>query len=108
MVRVIYDETENCKECLYNKCGMCLKLSRPLKELCFEKDCPLPHKGIVESFTRYITKQKSIFACGNCKYWKRWDYNQHLASEIGICTHPEGTKLSTRCNDKACKLFKEV
>ena len=107
-MRVVYDETEDCNACLYNKHGMCYKLSRPLKELCFEMDCPLPHKSIVEKFTRYITKNKSIFACGNCKYWKRWDYNQHLCTDVGICTCPEGTKLSVRCNDKACNHFEEV
>ena len=107
-MRVIYDETDSCKNCLYNKGHMCSKLRKYLFDICFEQECPLPHKGIVESFTRYITKKKSIFACGNCKHWKRWGYNQHLHTEIGICTCSDGEKLHVNCNDKACNLFKEV
>ena len=107
-MKVLYKEIEGCKECPMNKCGMCYESSTPIKELCFEMDCPLPNKPDVENFTRYINKNKSIFACGNCQWWKRWGYNKHIKTEIGICQHEDSNVLAVACNSKACNSFKEV
>ena len=107
MVRVIYDLAESCKSCLFNKCGMCYKLSRPLQELCFELDCPLPTLTDVESFTRYITKDKELRCHGNCKHWKRWDYNKHLKAEVGICTY-HSFKRVCRADNAACEEYDEI
>ena len=106
-MRIIYEEVSDCSSCLYNKCEICSKINRPLKEISFKKDCPLPTKDIVESFTRYITNQKSIKACGNCKYFERWDYNKNLKTELGICNNAEILQFCY-CNKEACKRFKEV
>ena len=107
-MRVIYKEIDGCDDCLYNKQGMCYDLSRPLSEIVFERDCSLPSKQIVESFTRYITKSnKSIKACGNCKHWDRWSYNKNIKTEIGTCNKDE-ILLFCHCNSDACKDFKEV
>lgn len=107
IMRVVYEETDGCRDCLYNKCGMCYKLSRPLKELCFDMDCPLPTKEIVEGFTRYITSDKSLNACGNCRHWTRWVYNNNLETEVGTC-NKEDILLFTNCTSTACDDFKEV
>ena len=106
MMRVVYETIESCKECLYNKCGMCYKLSRPLKELCFELDCPLPHLEEVERFTRYITEDKSLDCCGNCKNWKRWHYNEAFKLDVGACC-VEGNRVYT-CDSEACEEYDEI
>ena len=105
-MRVVYETIESCKECLYNKCGMCYKLSRPLKELCFELDCPLPHLEEVERFTRYITEDKSLDCCGNCKNWKRWHYNEAFKLDVGACC-VEGNRVYT-CDSEACEEYDEI
>ena len=106
-MRVIYKTIENCKDCLYNKNGMCYKLSRPLKELCFEKDCPLPTLEQVEQFTRYITPNKELDCHGNCKNWERWDYNKHINTDLGICFACDVLKFC-HANSKACREFDEI
>ena len=107
-MKVLYKEINGCKDCLSHKCGMCYELSTPIKDLSFENDCPLPTIEIVESFTRYITREKSIMACGNCRHWHRWGYNKHIKTEIGICKCADNGLLSVACNTKACDNFKEV
>ena len=107
MVRVIYETIESCKGCLFNKCGMCYKLSRPLKELCFEMDCPLPTLQKVEQFTRYITPDKELDCHGNCKNWQRWEYNKHINTDLGVCMVSAGFKVCA-ANGKACEEFDEI
>ena len=106
-MRLIYETTEDCKGCLYNKHSLCYKLSKPLKDLCFERDCPLPFLSDVEQYTRYITKDKKLRCHGNCKYWRRWDYNKHIKAEIGICTHLPFKKVC-RADNAACEEYDEV
>ena len=106
-MRVIYETVNGCKDCLYNKCGMCYKLSRPIQELCYEADCPLPHLSDVEGYTRYVTKDKELQCHGNCKHWKRWDYNKHIKAEIGICTH-HCFKRVCRADNAACEEYDEL
>ena len=106
-MRVIYDTLTGCKDCLYNKCNMCYKLSRPLKEICFERDCPLPSLETVESFTRYITSDKSLKCHGNCKNWRRWEYNKHIQTDLGICKNCEIVKIC-HANTRACEEFDEI
>ena len=107
-MRVIYAETDSCKDCLYNKHRVCYELSRPLKEIQFERDCPLPTKKIVESFTRYVSKnKKSTRVCGNCQHWERWGYNKSIKTEIGTCNKGDILQFC-HCNSDACKKFKGV
>ena len=106
-MKVIYETIENCQECLYNKCGMCYKLSRPLKELCFEMDCPLPDLETVEQFTRYITPDKELECHGNCRNWQRWDYNKHIKNDLGVCKASHFLKFC-HSNGKACEEFDEL
>ena len=105
-MRIVYETIESCKDCLYNRCGMCYKLSRPIKELCFELDCPLPHLEDVERFTRYITEDKSLDCCGNCKNWKRWHYNEAFKLDVGACC-VEGNRVYT-CDSEACEEYDEI
>ena len=106
-MRVIYKTIENCKDCLYNKNGMCYKLSRPLKEICYEMDCPLPTLEKVEQFTRYITPDKELDCHGNCKNWERWEYNKHINTDLGICKACDVLKFC-HANSKACKEYDEI
>ena len=106
-MKVIYETVESCKDCLYNKCGMCYKLSRPLQELCFELDCPLPTLSDVESFTRYITKDKELRCHGNCKNWRRWHYNKHLKKDEGVCCANPGMCI-VMANNEACEEYDEI
>ena len=106
-MRILYKEIGGCKDCPMNKCRMCYELGRPLKEISFDADCPLPTKEIVEGFTRYITRDKSINACGNCEHWTRWSYNQNLETEIGTCNNDD-ILLFSHCTSPACESFKEV
>ena len=106
-MKVIYKEITDCTDCLYNKHKFCYELGRPLQEVSFERDCPLPTKQIVESFTRYITKDGKTRACGNCQHWERWNFNKNLKTELGICNNAEILQFCY-CNRKACKEFKEV
>ena len=106
-MRVIYETVESCKSCLFNKCGMCYKLSRPLRELCFELDCPLPTLTDVEKFTRYITRDKELECHGNCKNWERWEYNKHIRTDLGICKACDVLKFC-HANSRACDEFEEV
>ena len=107
-MKVVYAEVNDCRDCLHNKCGMCSKLGKSLKTICFDLDCPLPELEIVEGFTRYITRDKSLECCGNCEHWARWDYNKHLKTDLGVCYCNESNVLSVTCNSKACEYFKEV
>ena len=107
MTRVIYKEINDCTDCLYNRHKVCCELTRPINEISFKDDCPLPTRETVESFTRYITPKKSIRACGNCSYWERWSFNKNLQTELGICNNAEILQFCY-CNRKACKEFKEV
>ena len=107
MVRIVYETVESCKSCLHNRCGMCYKLSRPIVDLCFELDCPLPALTDVEGFTRYVTKDKELRCHGNCRHWKRWDYNKHLKAEIGICTN-SSFKRVCRADNAACEEYDEI
>jgi len=106
-MKVIYETIDGCSDCLFNKCGMCYKLSRPLKELCFEMDCPLPDLETVEQFTRYITPEKELECHGNCKNWQRWDYNKHIKNDLGICKASHFLKFC-HSNGKACEEFDEL
>ena len=106
-MRVIYKTIESCKDCLYNKHGMCYKLSRPLVELCYERDCPLPTLEKVEQFTRYITPDKSLAYHGNCKNWERWEYNRHINTDLGICKACDVLKFC-HANTNACEEFEEI
>ena len=106
-MRVIYRTVESCKDCLYNKHSMCYKLSRPLVELCYERDCPLPTLEDVEQFTRYVTKDKKLECHGNCKNWERWHYNKALNIDIGMCNGLNST-LACLATDKACEEFEEI
>jgi len=107
-MRVIYAETEDCTDCLYNKNRICYELSKPVKEVNFPAECPLPTREIVESFTRYISKSdKSTRACGNCTHWERWAYNRSIRTEIGLCNRQD-ILMFCHCNSDACKHFKEV
>ena len=106
-MRVIYETTEDCKRCPFNHGRICMKLGKYLYDICFEQDCPLPSLSDVESFTRYITKDKELRCHGNCKHWKRWDYNKHIKAEIGICTH-SCFKRVCRADSPACEEYDEV
>ena len=106
-MRVIYDTTENCTKCPYNQSHICLKLGKYLFDICFERDCPLPELEVVEQFTRYITKDKSILAHGNCRNWQRWEYNKALGTDLGICKACEVMKFC-HGNGKACEEFDEI
>lgn len=90
-----------------NKCSMCYELGRPMKEISFDKDCPLPTLPIVESFTRYITPDRKLLACGNCRNWTRWGYNKHLKTELGICNKGHFLKF-VAANGSSCEEFDEV
>ena len=70
-MRVIYETIKGCRECHHNRFGMCYKISRPIIELCYEQDCPLPTLTDVEKFTRYITPNKELDCHGNCRNWER-------------------------------------
>ena len=107
MVRVIYETIKGCRECHYNKCQMCYKLSRPIQELCYEVDCPLPTLEKVEQFTRYITPDKSLDCHGNCKNWQRWEYNKHINTDLGICCACDVLKFC-HANSKGCEEFEEI
>ena len=107
MVRVIYETINGCRECHFNKCQMCYKLSRPIGEICYEVDCPLPTLEKVEQFTRYITKDKSLKCHGNCRNWRRWHYNKHLKTDEGVCCANPGMCICM-ANDKACEEFEEI
>lgn len=107
MLRVIYAEIEGCKDCLYNKNSLCYELSRPVQELNYNKDCPLPTKKVMNDLTKYVTKSdKSIKACGNCQHWERWAYNRNLETEVGICDKGD-ILLFCHCGSDACESFKE-
>ena len=107
-MKIIYEEIEDCDECLHNNDGFCCKLKRPIKKLNVKEDCPLPTLSDVEKFTHYITEDKSIYCCGNCVSWKRWGYNPHLKADLGICGHHLSNFLASKCTQKACEFFKEV
>ena len=106
-MKVIYEEIDSCNDCLYNKNSLCYELSRPIKQVNFEHDCPLPTKEIVESFTKYVDKNNSTRVCGNCKEWDRWAYNKSIKTEIGTCSKGD-ILMFCHCNSKACKDFKGV
>ena len=106
-MRVIYDTTENCTKCPYNQSHVCLRLGKYLFDICFERDCPLPLLEEVESFTRYITKDKSLKCHGNCKHWQRWEYNKHIGTDLGICKDCEILKFC-HANGEACEEFDEI
>ena len=106
-MRVIYDTTYDCHRCPYNHGRVCLKLKKYLWDICFERDCPLPLLEEVEQFTRYVTKDKSIKAHGNCRNWRRWDYNKHFKTDIGACNACEVVKIC-HANRKACEEFDEI
>ena len=93
-MRVIYDTTEDCTKCVYNKSHICTKLMKYLFDICFERDCPLPELSDVEEFTRYVTSSKSLECCGNCKHWERWHYNKSLNNDVGSCEE-HGMNLAT-------------
>ena len=107
MVRVIYDTTDDCNDCLFNIEGFCDKLSKPITDIVFEKDCPLPKLSIVEKYTRYIRADKGLDCCGNCKYWTFWHYNKHFKKDMGACTRFDGVNVLV-CTSLACKEFDSV
>ena len=103
-MRVIYDTTEDCTHCPYNTGRVCMKLRKYLWDICFETDCPLPCLEDVESFTRYITKNKELKCHGNCKHWKRWGYNKALNSDVGSCER-NGMNVASH---QGCDEFDEI
>ena len=105
-MRVIYEVTEDCNHCPHNTGKVCMKLKKYLFDICFEQDCPLPHLEEVERFTRYITEDKSLDCCGNCKNWKRWHYNEAFKLDVGACC-VEGNRVYT-CDSEACEEFDEL
>ena len=106
-MRVIYDTTEDCNRCPYKQGSVCMKLGKYLFDVCFERDCPLPHLSDVEQYTRYITKDKGLRCHGNCKHWKHWNYNKALNTDIGICTHLSFKRVC-RADNPCCEEFEEV
>jgi len=106
-MRVVYETTSDCTKCPFNTGRVCMKLGKYLFDICFERDCPLPFLSDVEQYTRYITKDKKLRCHGNCKYWRRWDYNKHIKAEIGICTHLPFKKVC-RADNAACEEYDEV
>ena len=106
-MRVVYETTEDCNKCLYNRDRVCLKLGKFLFDICFERDCPLPFLGDVENFTRYVTRDKSLKCHGNCRNWERWGYNEHLKTDIGICK-ASCELLFCHANTSACEEFDEL
>lgn len=106
-MRVIYKTVDSCTDCLYRKNGMCYKLSQPLKDICFVRDCPLARLEDVEKFTRYITPNKELDCHGNCKNWQRWEYNRHINTDLGICMACDVLKFC-HANSKGCEEFDEL
>lgn len=106
-MRVIYETTESCLRCPHNHDRICTKLGKFLFDICFERDCPLPLLEEVERFTRYITKDKKLNCHGNCRNWRRWEYNKHLKIDLGICKRSGDCKIC-HCNAEACEEFDEL
>ena len=107
MMRVIYEMTEDCKRCPFNQGHICMKLGKYLFDICFERDCPLPHLSDVEQFTRYITKDKELDCHGNCRNWERWEYNKHIKTDLGICKACDVLKFC-HANGKSCEEYDEI
>ena len=107
MMRVIYETTEDCNNCPHNTGKVCMKLRKCLYDICFERDCPLPLLSDVEQFTRYVTRDKSLKCHGNCRNWERWEYNEHLKTDIGICK-ASCELLFCHANTSACAEFDEL
>ena len=107
-MRVIYETTNDCKECPFNHGRICMKLGKYLFDICFEQDCPLPLLEEVERFTRYITKDKSLKAHGNCKNWRRWHYNKAINTDVGICKASCACDNVMLADDQACEEFEEI
>ena len=105
-MRVIYETTSDCTKCPFNHGRICMKLGKYLFDICFEQDCPLPHLEEVERFTRYITEDKSLDCCGNCRNWSRWQYNKHIKRDIGVCC-ADGKRVYT-CDSEACEEYDEI
>lgn len=103
--RVVYEEVESCETCPYNRLAYCEKLRLLCLAIDYERDCPLPKLEDVEKFTHYITEDKKLECCGNCRHWKYWDYNNHLKADLGICQYEESNVLSVTCNSKPCTYY---
>ena len=106
-MRVIYETTEDCNHCPHNTGKVCMKLKKYLYDICFERDCPLPFLGDVENFTRYVTRDRKLECHGNCRNWERWEYNEHLKTDIGICKASDEL-LFCHANTSACDEFDEL
>ena len=106
-MRVVYETVEDCKRCPYHRDRVCTKLGKYLFDICMETDCPLPYLEVVERFTRYIGKDKSLNVHGNCKNWKRWEYNNAIKTDLGICEACDVLKFC-HANGEGCEEFDEV
>jgi len=104
MTRVIYDTVEDCTRCPYNHGRICMKLKKYLFDVCFERDCPLPTLSDVESFTRYVTRDKGLKCHGNCKHWKFWHYAKAVNGDVGRCER-NGVNVASH---SACDEYEEV
>lgn len=106
-MRVVYETITDCEECYYNLNGKCNKLNMLIKDVSYDKDCPLPFLETVERFTRYITPDKRLSCHGNCRNWERWLYNKHLMTDLGICKKSVFNKI-VYCNSPSCDEFEEI
>lgn len=104
-MRIIYQPTHDCNDCLYNTGTYCKKLGKYLKDICFERDCPLPILSDVEQYTHYIDKNKNTQVCGNCKHWTYKGYDKYFNKDIGQCTRHKSCRP---CTTPTCKDYKEV
>jgi len=104
-MRIIYQPITDCTDCLYNTGTYCKKLGKYLKDICFERDCPLPILSDVEQYTHYIDKNKNTQVCGNCTYWTYKGYDKYFNKDIGQCTRH---KSCIPCTSPTCDKYKEV
>jgi len=104
-MRIIYQPITDCTDCLYNTGTYCKKLGKYLKDICFERDCPLPILSDVEQYTHYIDKNKNTQVCGNCTHWTYKGYDKYFNKDIGQCTRH---KSCIPCTSPTCDKYKEV
>lgn len=104
-MRIIYQPITDCTDCLYNTGTYCKKLGKYLKDICFERDCPLPILSDVEQYTHYIDKNKNTQVCGNCTHWTYKGYDKYFNKDIGQCTKH---KSCIPCTSPTCNKYTEV
>lgn len=108
--RIVYEEVNDCTDCLYNQRDICYRLGKYLHDICFEKDCPLPLLGTVEQYLRYIDPDDEGFeVCGNCQHWEYLGYFRGYGCDIGFCFNDEvDVEEACECTRKGCEKFKKV